>query len=190
MKKLLSLALVLCLMLGVTAMAEGNTITQDSSEKKGQTTVKFNIEATENYTVTIPSSVSLDKTSTGTIEGSDKIVLDTRDFHATGKTVTVTLSSSANGFKLKNGDNEISYTMKSGSVIMTGDMTLASWTFGQDTYQNVPISFECDTNLSNLPAGDYTDTLTFTVSVTTTVTPDVSIKDWNNGGIIDGGEAE
>lgn len=197
MKKLLSPApaLALCLTLGVTATAEGNntTINQSSTSKTGTTTVSYTVAACEGYTVTIPASVTLTG-STGNLSGTLAIRLYTRDFNVSGKTIAVKLTNSTNSLYLVNKDNadkKFTYTLNaSGNTYYVND-TLLSWTYGNsNTDQTLALVAQATTPLG-LPAGEYTDTLTFTVSVTnSSVNSNVTVKDWENGSIIDGGEAE
>lgn len=166
MEKILALVLALCLLCGGTAMADATTINQDSTSKTANTTVSYTIATNETYTVTIPSAVTL--TGTGSLSGTLPIRLQTPNFNVTGKTITVKLTSTANGLKLKlaNSTSEIAYTLKAAGVEYKAGDTLLSWTYdGETTEKTLPLVAGA-TLSSNLLAGEYTDTLTFTVSVT------------------------
>lgn len=168
MKKIYAAIFALCLMCGTTALAAENnstTINQDSTDKTGRTTVSYTIDANETYTVTIPSSVKL--TNSGDkLSGTVSVKLQTGKFNVAGKTITVSLTGTTNGFKLKNGTNEITYNLQAGGNEYSADSTVLSWTYGQNTDNTMPLVVQTTNGLPNLPAGDYTDTLTFNVSVT------------------------
>lgn len=171
----LALALALCLLCGGMAMAEGEdtgtnptltgtdktTIDQDSEKQSADTTVSYTIENCEDYTVTIPGSVTL--TGTDNLSGMIAIELDTTAFNVPGKTITVKLSNAA--FKLLSDEREIQYTIKAaGKEYSMGDAVL-SWTYGDGTSMTQALVVGATVS-SNLPAGVYKDTLTFAVSVT------------------------
>lgn len=169
MKKIYAAIFALCLMCGTTALAAENnstTINQDSIAKTGSTTVSYTIEENETYTVIIPSSVKL--TNSGDkLSGPVSVKLQTGSFNVAGKRITVSLTGTTNGFKLKNGANEIPYNLKAGGIEYGAGSIVLSWTYG-DTYtdQTNPLNVQTTKGFANFPAGDYTDTLTFNVSVT------------------------
>lgn len=162
MKKILALVLALSLMFSVTALADNTTINQDTENKTASTTVSYTIATNESYTVTIPSSVTL--TGTDNLSGTLAIGLKTPNFNVSGKTIMVKLTRTANEFNLVNGEKKISYTLKASGVMYKVNDTLLSWTYGRNTDQTLALVAQATVS-SNLPAGDYTDTLTFTVSV-------------------------
>lgn len=165
MKKLISLLLTLCLLCGVVALAENanTTIDQNTTEKTATTTVSYTIGTCEEYTVIIPSSVTM--TATGTnLSGTVAVRLQTPDFNVSGKTITVKLTQSLNNLTLVNGTNKITYTLKAaGKEYNVGDVVL-QWTYGESTDQTNALVAQA-TLTSGLPAGEYSDTLTFTVTV-------------------------
>lgn len=167
MKKIYAAIFALCLMCGTTALAAGNnstTINQDSTAKTGSTTVSYTIDKNETYTVTIPSSVSLN--GTDNLSGILPIGLKTDKFNVSGKTIAVKLTSTANNFNLVNGTSKIVYTLKASGKVYNVNDTLLSWEYGQSTTDQTLALVPVATVSSTLPAGDYTDTLTFNVSVT------------------------
>lgn len=162
MKKAFAMLLALCLLCSGAALAENSTINQDSASKTANTTVSYTIAANETYTVTIPSSVTL--TNAGdNLSGTVSVRLQTPNFNVMGKTIAVKLTKAA--FELANGTNKIPYTLKAAGKEYNVDDTLLSWTYGEQTDQTLALVAGA-TISSTLPAGDYTDTLTFTVSVT------------------------
>lgn len=164
MKKAFAMLLALCLLCGGVALAENSTINQDSASKTADTTVSYTIAENETYTVTIPSSVTL--TNAGdNLSGTVSVRLQTPNFNVVGKTIAVKLTKAA--FELANGDNKIPYSIKSAGNGVALNDTVLSWTYGDATTDNTKaLTVQSTNGLSNLPAGDYTDTLTFTVSVT------------------------
>lgn len=162
MKKILILVLALCLLCGAAAADDTKiTINQDSVDQRGSTMVSYTVVPCEEYTVTIDPSVSLSG-SGESLSGTIGIKLDTPNFNVPNREITVKLSAAA--FKLKNEDQEISYTLKmSGKEYAVGD-TVLSWVYGKGT-SNTQALVVSATVSSNLPAGNYTDTLTFVVSV-------------------------
>lgn len=159
MKKILALVLALCLCCGI---AVADTITEKSDSNTASTTVSYTIEACEEYTVTIPSSVKLENKS-GTLSGLVSVRLDTSKFNVVGKTITVKLSEAA--LNLVNGASKIAYTLKNAGVEYKAGDTVLEWAYGGATDQTKALVVTAYMP-SNLPAGDYSDTLTFTVSVT------------------------
>lgn len=168
MKKILALVLALGLLCGGVAMADNTTINQDSASKTASTTVSYTIATCEEYSVTIPSSVTMSGSSDN-ISGSITIKLNTEKFNAAGKTIKVVLSSATNyadsQYALVSGENKINYTLKqSGKEYKPGD-TVIEWTYGGGTQVSQNLIAQAYPS-SSLPAGEYSDTLTFAVSVT------------------------
>lgn len=163
MKKLLAiaLALVMVLSLSVTAFAADNTFSPSDNSGKN-TTVTFNVDPT--YTVTIPATVTLAKDQDAGNYKQDATITATDVRLLEGQTITVTLASD---FKLTTGaagaTYELPYTVKVGdseTAIATGD-TVA--TFNTDTNrQSSTLHFAAD---NPTYAGNYSDTVTFTISV-------------------------
>lgn len=141
------------------------TIKQDTADKTAQTKVSYTIAANESYTVTIPSGVALTNTD-GTLSGSIEIGLDASNFNTTGKTIEVKLTDGA--FELVNGENKIQYEIKKSNEKVVKNDTVLSWicTGTGSASQTETLAVSANNVAANLPAGEYTDTLTFTVSVT------------------------
>lgn len=160
MKKIFAMALALCLMCGTTALAD-TTITQDTEAKSASTTLSYTIEECTDYTVTIPSKALLVNRD-GTLNGSIAVKLNTSTFNVANKKITVKLEQA--GLKLVNGTNEIIYTLMAGGEEYKSGDTIIEWTYGEKTDQSNTLILQAYPS-SNLPAGEYTDTLTFSVSV-------------------------
>lgn len=167
MKKLISiaLALALTLCLSITAFADDITIVPDPDNNydpkpsSAQTSVKFSVAPT--YTVTIPSEVDLQKTGTDTVTYTQEADITAENVRLlNGSKIKVTLTSD---FTLNAGETTLDYTVKVGdstTAIGSGD-TVAE--FGTDTdKQSSTLHFA-----ANDPefAGDYSDTVTFNISV-------------------------
>lgn len=156
MKKLLSFTLALVMMLSATVTAFAGTIDQDTVDKTGDTSITYNVDPT--YTVTIPATVTLGNTATVKVE-------DTMLKKGDEVTVKLTGTSEADDtFKVKTAQGaELTYTVKDGdTVINVGDTVLncASQVNG-----TANLLFTAPTSVQY--AGDYSGTVTFTVSVET-----------------------
>lgn len=173
MKKILALVLTLCLLCGGVAVAENTTINQDSNDKTASTTVSYTIQANESYTVTIPSKVELKGASDpepSELMGTMTISLDATSFNVANKKISVTLTGKGSALKLKGDDTkQISYAIaKNGSSISQNSVCLEWESFSASSTASTELTIVTHGfgYGKSLPAGDYTDTLTFTVSVT------------------------
>lgn len=175
MKKILALVLTLCLLCGGVAVAENTntTINQDSNNKTASTTVSYTIQANESYTVTIPSKVELKGASDpepSELMGTMTISLDATSFNVANKKISVTLTGKGSALKLKGDDTkQISYAIaKNGSSISQNSVCLEWESFSASSTASTELTIVTHGfgYGKSLPAGDYTDTLTFTVSVT------------------------
>lgn len=176
MKKLLCLTLtaVLAAALAAPAFADANvkqdsTVNQDSTDKTASTTVQFKIDPT--YTVTIPAEVKLEKKtdSKGTITYEKDLTVTASNVRLNEKKeLKVSLTSdyklSVNSAALT---YELPYTVKAttnpntSKDVTTTDTEVA--TFGTSTAdQTVTLHFAAD---NPKYAGDYSDTVTFTLAV-------------------------
>lgn len=161
MKKLLAIALTLVMVLSLSVTAFAADITQDSNPKTADTNVTFNVDPT--YTVTIPATVTLAKAADGSYKQDAGITAaDVRLLE--GQTITVTLASD---FKLTTGaagaTYELPYTVKVGdatTAIATGD-TVATFTTDTNS-QSSTLHFAA---ANPTYAGEYSDTVTFTIAV-------------------------
>ncbi|MGN1473481.1 MAG: hypothetical protein ACI4WZ_05355 [Eubacteriales bacterium] len=161
MKKLLTLALALTMALSLSVTAFAADITQDSDPKTAYTSVTFNVDPT--YTVTIPATVTLAKAEDGSYK--QDVTITAADVRLEeGKTIKVTLASD---FKLTTGaagaTYELNYTVTVGdsaTAIATGD-TVATFTTDTNSQSSI-LHFAAD---NPTYAGEYKDTVTFTIVV-------------------------
>lgn len=166
MKKLLTLVLALAVTVSVsvTAFAADTTIDQDSDPKTGSTAVSFNVDPT--YTVTIPEKVELDKIDAGgtiTYENDLTVTADAGVCLLEGKVLQVTLKSDSN-FNLSANvgvSYKLPYTVTVNNTEIQNNGVVA--TFGTSTAeQTSTLHFAAD---DPAYAGDYSDTVTFTLSI-------------------------
>ncbi len=153
-------AMALAIVFG-TGMAKAATL-QKGGEESGNITVTYTVA--ESWKVSIPENVKINKAGTaesGTVSVSDAIIGNDKDL--------VVKIQSANGYTLQNGDDSLTYTVK------IKDSTTFS---GSDAQEVLKVeggtktgSAELEFNLEDgvaqnaMYSGDYTDQLTFTVSV-------------------------
>lgn len=163
MKKLLSVIIsaTMIVMISITSFAaENSIITQDNEEKSGSITVNYDMK--ESYTVTIPASISFTDTET-TVERAlqvDDIAIKE------GSTLKVNVSS-LNNFKMKNGDAEIDYMMmvNTHEIADENNSDVLAIKSGEKSGWAI-LHFRTELSKKNaVYVGNYSDTLTFTVSV-------------------------
>lgn len=186
MKKFLAILMTLCLLCSAFAFAEESsttTINNDSETKTANTTVSYTVEAKQNYTVTIPASLSLTQQNDNTLSNTMTLSLNVGDFNVANKKIIVKLTAASFMLSANNNTTTIPYNIfKPGSVGVQLNTIVLEWSYGTSTSKNLSEKLTITTapvQSANVPAGDYTDTLTFTVAVTdnTTDTPNVSIND-------------
>ncbi len=166
-KKFLStiLALALCGAMSMTVFAADTEVNENSSDKTGNTQIIFEVDPT--YTVTIPATITLAKDEnsgvkyigTGKVEASAGLRLEE------GKKIEVRLINC--DYKLHAGVSatyELPYTVKAGETEVTDTRNLVA-TF--TTENNAATQESVLTFTANNPkyAGNYSDTVTFTVAV-------------------------
>lgn len=138
-------------------------ITQDSKNKSGEINVNYDLDTA--YTVTIPASVNFtdsERTIDRPLQANGVRIED-------GKALTITISSS-NGFTMKHTKNSgsgIDYHLMVDQVTIPNENHCKVLTVnaGEDSGA-ATLSFVTELNKDNaIYAGNYTDTITFTVSV-------------------------
>lgn len=156
MKKILSFTLALVMMLSATVTAFAATVDQDSVDKTGNTSITYNFAPA--YTVTIPATVTLGDTATVKVENTMLKLGDEVNVKLTGT------SEADDSFKVTTAQGaELTYTVKDGdTVINVGDTVISCASQVNDT---ADLFFTAPTSVQY--AGDYSGTVTFTVSVET-----------------------
>lgn len=171
MKKIFAVVLVLCMLMGMSALAENTTINQNSESKSANTTLTFSVSAKEEYTITIPAAVTLNASQDDRARGHVIINLDAENFNATDREIVVKLTGMTNNtFKLTSSDgNEIPYVIYKGATQIGKNSEVLNWKSSSTTKTaSADLSICSSGSISNLYAGEYTDTLTFGVSVNDT----------------------
>ena len=159
MKKWRSSVVKLYCILGILP-ASGEIITQDSLENGTSVTVGYN--AGVSYTVTIPANVTFsddEKKVESSLLASDVVL-------AEGSSLNIKLAS-LNDFKMINNGGYIEYSLlvNNHNAPEDGDFTVLSVPAGQNTgWALLDFVTELDREHAYY-AGNYTDTLTFTVAV-------------------------
>lgn len=148
MKKLLSLALILVMVLTMSITAFAAEITDGSGS------VDITYEVPNSYIVTIPDSMTIG--TDANVSVSDVII-------TAGHLLTVSVSSGQynDGWKLINGDDTVGYTLKMDGAEIANNAAVLTVKTGDN------VSETLTTALSGTPiySGNYTDKLTFHVSV-------------------------
>ena len=151
MKKILSFTLALVMMLSatVTAFAADTTITMDSESNSADTSITYNV---------IPATVTLGDTATVKVENTMLKLGDDVNVKLTGT------SEADDTFKVTTAQGaELAYTVKDGNtVINVGDTVISC---ASQVSDQVDLLFTAPTSVQF--AGDYSGTVTFTVSVET-----------------------
>ena len=163
MKKIFCLLLTLSLLCMGVALAD-TEITTDGGT--GSTTVTYTVpEAQTGYTVIIPASVTIPQGGTST---TMQISIGTGSTLESGKTLSVKLESSANNFSLKlaGGSDTIGYKVEKDSQNLSANDEVLSWTGGEAIPAAATLTMELTESTDGKTAGDYSDTLTFKLSVT------------------------
>lgn len=161
MKKILAFALALVMALSLSASAFAVDINQDATQKYGETNVTFNVDPT--YTVTIPATVTLAKAADGNYK-QDAAVSATDVRLEEGKTIKVTLEGD---FKLVTGATGATYelpytvTVDDDATPIASGATVATFTT-TTAEQSSTLHFAAE---NPTYAGNYSDTVTFTISV-------------------------
>lgn len=162
MKKLLSVILFAAITLGTSfiSLASEEVITQDSQEKSGQITVDYN--AGVSYTVTIPASVTFTDN-----KKTDERGLEVKEVLLNEGTSLNVYVASANNFQMKYGQGYIDYKImiNHDSRLEQNNSKILIVNAGEKAGVEI-LEFVTDLDKRAAKfAGNYTDTLTFTVKV-------------------------
>jgi hypothetical protein len=161
MKKVISLLMVLSMMLcmSVTVLANDSKVTTSG----GSSTTIATYSKDASYTVTIPSAITV-------VANDGSPTAETLTIGAVvakpGQELKVTVSSK-NNWEVKNTNNGV--TEGYGYDLYAGDATttekIASVNAGETEETTVSLTAKLKSGVTATTAGDYTDTLTFTVTV-------------------------
>ena len=163
MKRILCSLLVLSLLCAGVAPADTNITTDGGT---GETTLTYTVpEPESNYTVIIPADVKFAEEQTST---TMQISVGADSTLESGKTLSVKLESSANNFSLKlaGGSDTIGYKVEKDSQAVNAGNAVLSWTGGEVIPAAATLTMELTESTDGKTAGDYSDTLTFKLSVT------------------------
>lgn len=163
MKKLLSVilssAVALCMSFN-TLVAVCADISPDSSEKSENVNIDYNMDVS--YTVTIPASVTFtdsEKKVERPLQASNVLINE-------GTSLNVSVAS-LNNFKMKNGESYIDYNLmvNYNAIPQDNSVDILIVNAGEKSGWAI-LSFASELNKDHaFLAGNYTDTLTFNVSV-------------------------
>lgn len=165
MKKLFSIALALVLTFAFSATAFAAEVNQDTTPKTGDTQISFEVSPT--YTITIPATIELNKDTTDGVKyiGNGTISAEAGLRLEEGKQIEVTLTSC--DYLLDTAASatyKLPYTVNAGETPIT-DATTPVATFTTENNATVQSSVLTFTAGDPTYAGDYSDTVTFTVVV-------------------------
>ena len=165
MKKIFCLLLTLSLLCMGVALAD-TSITTDGGT--GETTLTYTVpEPESNYTVIIPADVKFAEEQTST---TMQISVGADSTLESGKTLSVKLESSTNEFKLQlaGGSDTIGYMVKKDSQAVNAGDAVLSWKGGEAIPAATTLTMELTESTDGKTAGDYSDTLTFKLSLSVT----------------------
>ena len=160
MKKLFALILTIAMLATMTVNTFATEIDQGTANKTGETTVSFEVAPT--YIVTIPSEVTLNKQTaqddTVTYESDYTITADAGVRLHKGDTIVVTVDSDYE-MTAQQGAT-LTYTITKEDAPLTDGIVATFTTSTTEQSSTIRIT-------ANDPdyAGDYSDTVTFTISV-------------------------
>lgn len=163
MKKIFCLLLTLSLLCMGVALADTEITTEDGT---GETTVNYTVpEPGTEFVVISPSSMTIPQ---GETSATMQISIGTGSTLESGKTLSVKLESSANNFSLKlaGGSDAIGYKVEKDSQAVNAGNAVLSWTGGEVIPAAATLTMELTESTDGKTAGDYSDTLTFKLSVT------------------------
>lgn len=163
MKRILCSLLVLSLLCAGVALADTNITTDGGT---GETTLTYTVpEPGTEFVVIIPPSMTIPQ---GETSATMQISIGTGSTLESGKTLSVKLESSANNFSLKlaGGSDTIGYKVEKDSQAVNAGNAVLSWTGGEVIPAAATLTMELTESTGGKTAGDYSDTLTFKLSVT------------------------
>lgn len=161
MKKFITTAIALAMVLAVSTTAFAAEVNQGSADKTGNTDITFNVDPT--CTVTIPATVTLTKKEGGGYESTAEITASAGLRLNKGKVINVTLSTCDYTLSSDEGAT-LAYTVKVGNADITDSTTPVAifTTENNSAVQTSTLTFHAD---EPTYAGNYSDTITFTIAV-------------------------
>lgn len=152
MKKLLSLTLIIAIVITMSVTAFASEIKENSATNSGSTNITYTVD--NSYIVTIPDSMTIG--TEATVSVSDVILAD-------GYNLKVSVSSTQynDGWKLKNNDDYIGYTLKIDGTDVDNNGNVLTARSGETPEKKLVTVLTGTAKYS----GRYTDTLTFTVGL-------------------------
>ena len=165
MKKIFCLLLALSLLCAGVALAD-TEITTDGGT--GSTTVTYTVpEPGTDFVVIIPPSVTIPQ---GGTSATMQISVGADSTLESGKTLSVKLESSANNFSLKlaGGSDAIGYKVEKDNQAVNAGGEVLSWTGGEAIPAAATLTMALTESTGGKTAGEYSDTLTFKLSLGTT----------------------
>ena len=165
MKKIFCLLLTLSLLCMGVALADTEITTEDGT---GETTVNYTVpEPGTEFVVIIPPSMTIPQ---GETSATMQISIEEGSTLESGKTLSVKLESSANNFSLKlaGGSDTIGYKVEKDSQAVNAGNAVLSWTGGEVIPAAATLTMELTESTDGKTAGDYSDTLTFKLTLSAT----------------------
>lgn len=161
MKKLITTAIALAMVLAMSTTAFAAEINQGTTNKTGNTDITFNVDPT--YTITIPATVTLTESAGGGYESTADITASAGLRLNKGKVINVTLSTCDYTLSSDEGAT-LAYAVKAGTTDITDSITpVATFTTENNSaVQTSTLTFHAD---EPTYAGDYSNTVTFTIAV-------------------------
>ena len=160
MKKLFALILTVCLLTTMSTTAFAAEIGPEANASQGSTEVSFNVDPT--YTVTIPATVELQKiedNGTITYENDYTLTAEAGVRLKKGEYIEVTVASD---FEMTTTEGAtLDYTITAGGNAVINDGVVAEFDTDKNTQSTTIHIAAADPEY----AGEYKDTVTFTVAV-------------------------
>lgn len=164
MKKVFAILLAALMVATMSVTAFAAEVDQDTTDKTGSTAVSFNVDPT--YTVTIPATVELEKVDTdGTItyEKDMTVTASAGVRLKEGEKIEVTLASDFYLETAASATYKLPYTVTVDDVDVENNGVVATFVTSE-AEQTSTLLFAAG---NPTYAGNYTDTVTFTISVVT-----------------------
>lgn len=164
MKKVFAILLAALMVATMSVTAFAAEVDQDTTDKTGSTAVSFNVDPT--YTVTIPATVELEKVDTdGTItyEKDMTVTASAGVRLKEGEKIEVTLASDFYLETAASATYKLPYAVTVNGAAIMNNGTVAVFETSE-AEQTSTLRFAAD---DPTYAGNYTDTVTFTISVVT-----------------------